>query len=188
MTNFLFLSASLLLLISFTAPQFTSAQFEDLGKGLGDALGSALNSALACAQKIESSGCNSEAEGINLASGELNAPAAGYSQAICCSLKDYGRCVSRQLGEDAQCKDWAGGVATKMEQKFADNCARLQGRLLGGHHLPPPPLLGASSPAAALHPLYPTVLQMLPVHYNGKDTCQKQQQFATATQSTGLEK
>lgn len=29
---------------------------------------------------------------------------------------------------------------------------------------------------------------MLPVHYNGKDTCQKQQQFATAPQSTGLEK
>ena len=128
MTNFFFHSAGLLLLlllllISFTAPQFTSAQFEDLGKGLGDALGSALNSALACAQKIESSGCNSEAEGINLASGELTAPSAGYNQQICCSLKDYGRCVSRQLGEDAQCKDWAGGVATKMEQKFADNCA-----------------------------------------------------------------
>ena len=127
MQNSFFHSAGLLLLlISFTAPQFTSAQFEDLGKGLGslgNALGNALSEALACAQKIESSGCNSEAKGINLASGELNAPSAGYSQQICCSLKDYGRCVSRQLGEDAQCKDWAGGVATKMEQKFADNCA-----------------------------------------------------------------
>ena len=127
MQNSFFHSAGLLLLlISFTAPQFTSAQFEDLGKGLGslgNALGNALSEALACAQKIESSGCNSEAEGINLASGELTAPSAGYNQQICCSLKDYGRCVSRQLGEDAQCKDWAGGVATKMEQKFADNCA-----------------------------------------------------------------
>ncbi len=50
-------------------------------------------------------------------------PSAGYNQAICCSLKDYGRCLSRQLGEDAQCKDWVGGVVARIEQKFADNCA-----------------------------------------------------------------
>lgn len=127
MTNSLFLPAGLFrLLINFTAPQFTSAQFEDLDKSLSKgfaSLGNALNSALACVEKKESSGCNSEAKGINVASGQLNSPSAGYNRAICCSMKDYGRCVSRQLGEDAQCKDWAGGVAAKMEQKFADNCA-----------------------------------------------------------------
>ena len=113
----------LLLLLFACPPRPASAQFnlDEMGKTLQGAVSNMAGDALACAGKIDQTGCKTE--GFNGGSGELTAPAAGYNQAICCSLKTYVSCVSGKMKEDAQCKGSVGMLAAQIDKKFTENCA-----------------------------------------------------------------
>ncbi len=117
----------LLLLLIACPPQPASAQFnlDEMGKAAQGAIQGAVNNmagdVIACSGKIGQTGC--KAEGFNGGSGELNAPSAGYNQAICCSLKSYVSCVSGKLKEDAQCQGSVGMLAAQIDKKFTENCA-----------------------------------------------------------------
>lgn len=114
-------------LASAQLPDSISKGFESAKSAANNAVNNAMNSAMgsitSCSGKLTgtySSECNDKLKGFKLASAEKEA----FTEATCCSVRDYIACLKEKVEADSECKALGGEVMKSVDGKFKENCSQ----------------------------------------------------------------